>query len=67
MGAGHLQGVSRENICNRGRSGAGVQLELSEALRAEFFPSLDAKGRLAPRQRFYDFVSAVRNALGLPV
>lgn len=62
-----LQGVSLENICNRGRSGAGVQLELSEALRSQFFASLKAKGRSASSERFGDFVAAVRNALGLPV
>jgi phage replication-related protein YjqB (UPF0714/DUF867 family) len=61
-----LQGVDPNNICNRGRSGLGVQLELSEALRLQFFPSLDAKGRAAPRKRFYEFVQAVRAALGLP-
>jgi phage replication-related protein YjqB (UPF0714/DUF867 family) len=61
-----LQGVSRNNICNRGQSGAGVQLEVSEALRAQFFPSLDAEGRAAPRKKFYDFVRAVRRGLGLP-
>lgn len=62
-----LQGVDRNNICNRGQSGAGVQLELSEALRLEFFPSLDTKGRAAPRRRFYEFVQAVREGLVLPI
>lgn len=47
-----LQGVSPENICNRGRSGAGVQLELTEALRAEFFASLDGKGRTSSSRGF---------------
>lgn len=62
-----LQGADRNNICNRGQSGAGVQLELSEALRLQFFPSLDAKGRAAPRKRFYEFVQAVREGLGVPI
>lgn len=61
-----LQGVSRANICNRGQSGAGVQLELSECLRLELFPSLDAEGRAAPRKRFHEFVRALRAGLGLP-
>lgn len=33
-----LDGSDRRNICNRNASGAGVQLELSAALRASFFP-----------------------------
>jgi phage replication-related protein YjqB (UPF0714/DUF867 family) len=61
-----LQGVHPNNICNRGLSGAGVQLELSRALRLELFPSLSAKGRAAPRKRFHEFVRAVRLGLGLP-
>lgn len=61
-----LQGVHPNNICNRGLSGAGVQLELSRALRLELFPSLSAKGRVAPRRRFHEFVRAVRLGLGLP-
>lgn len=61
-----LQGTHSDNICNRGANGAGVQLELSKALRLEFFPSLQEKGRAAPRKRFYEFVGAVRAALGVP-
>lgn len=60
-----LQGNHPDNICNRGRSGAGVQLEVSRALRLELFPSLLAKGRAAPRRRFHEFVRAVRHGLGL--
>jgi phage replication-related protein YjqB (UPF0714/DUF867 family) len=62
-----LQGVHPENICNRGQSAAGVQLEVSRALRLELFPSLLAKGRAAPRQRFHEFVRAVRQGLSLPL
>lgn len=61
-----LQGTHPQNICNRGASGAGVQLELSKALRLELFPSLLPKGRAAPRKRFHEFVRAVREGLGLP-
>lgn len=60
-----LQGVHPNNICNRGSTGAGVQLELSKALRLQFFPSLALEGRAAPRKRFYEFVRAARVALGL--
>jgi len=58
-----LQGTSLANICNRGRAQAGVQIELSKALRRSFFRSLFPNGRktLTPRGR--EFVSAVREAL----
>lgn len=59
-----LQGTSERNICNRGRSGAGVQLELGRGLRRRMFASLDAFGRTRPTPVFDDFVSAVREALG---
>lgn len=59
-----LQGLHTANICNRGTSGAGVQLELSKALRQQFFPSLTPAGRAAPRKRFYEFVRALREGLG---
>src|ERR1700751_5461056 len=36
-----LQGLEPENVCNRGRSGKGVQLELSRAVRKEMFLSLE--------------------------
>lgn len=49
-----LQGRNPRNICNRGRSGAGGQLELSEALRRTL--------RHDP-QRLGTFVGAVRRAL----
>jgi len=49
-----LEGRSERNICNRGRSGRGVQLEISRALRDEL---IDDEG---PRQ---SFVNAVRKVL----
>lgn len=55
VGDGHpLAGRDPANICNRGRRGAGVQLELPRALRISF--SQDAARRLA-------FAAAVRAAL----
>lgn len=61
-----LQGTHAENICNRGRSGAGVQLELSKSLRHDFFLSPTPKGRAAPSERFYEFVRLMRKGFGLP-
>ena len=58
-----LDGSDRRNICNRNASGAGVQLELSTALRASFFP--DGRTSRAVRQSgrrtdvFERFVAAV--------
>jgi phage replication-related protein YjqB (UPF0714/DUF867 family) len=58
-----LQGLSAGNICNRGRSGAGVQLELSRGLRRRFFRSLTAEGRKDPTDEFFRFAAAVRQGL----
>lgn len=57
-----LQGSDPSNICNRGRSG-GVQLELSNGLRATFFQSLGRQGRQTKTERFHLFIAAVREAL----
>ncbi len=59
-----LQGTSPRNICNRGKSGAGVQLELSKGLRQSFFESLYADGQKKPTAQFYAFIEALRNGLG---
>jgi phage replication-related protein YjqB (UPF0714/DUF867 family) len=61
-----LQGRDPDNICNRGTSGAGVQLELSRTVRLEMFESLSTEGRKHTTQRFGDFVEAVRTALETP-
>jgi phage replication-related protein YjqB (UPF0714/DUF867 family) len=58
-----LQGLEPENICNRGRSGKGVRLELSRAVREEMFESLSREGRKKTTARFRDFVDALRSAL----
>jgi phage replication-related protein YjqB (UPF0714/DUF867 family) len=59
----NLQGLEKENICNRGTSGAGVQLELSRSVRKTMFESLTREGRKNPTKRFDAFVKAVRKAL----
>jgi phage replication-related protein YjqB (UPF0714/DUF867 family) len=59
----NLQGLDPKNICNRGTTGAGVQLELSHAVRATLFDSLTREGRKHPRPRFKIFVDAVARAL----
>jgi len=58
-----LQGRERNNLCNRGRSNAGVQLELSKAVRRTMFESLTREGRTQTTARFDVFVNALREAL----
>ena len=58
-----LQGLDQLNICNRGTRRAGIQLELSRALRRSFFRSLSTAGRATRTGRFDEFVGAVREAI----
>lgn len=58
-----LQGAAATNICNRGRFGAGVQLELSRGLRRTFFRSLTAAGRKEPTDELFRFAAAIRQGL----
>lgn len=58
-----LQGTHEANICNRGKSGLGVQLELTNALRASFFESLTRNGRRNRTKRFEQFVAAIRTVI----
>lgn len=58
-----LQGLEPNNLCNRGTTGAGVQLELSRSIRKTLFESLTKSGRTHPTERFDVFVAAVRKAL----
>jgi phage replication-related protein YjqB (UPF0714/DUF867 family) len=58
-----LQGQDPANICNRTIRGMGVQLELSKGLRRSFFSSLSKNGRQIKKDRFYEFVEAVRAAI----
>ena len=58
-----LQGRHVRNICNRGVSKAGVQLELTRSVRRSMFASLSPSGRKQPTARFHAFVQGVRTAL----
>lgn len=59
VGKGHrLSGCDPANICNRGRCGAGVQLELPKTLRMKFAQD-DARRR--------NFAAAVREALEIEI
>jgi phage replication-related protein YjqB (UPF0714/DUF867 family) len=58
-----MQGRNPRNICNTGRLGAGVQLELSAGLRRSFFESLARGGRKCPTPQLALFGMLVREAL----
>ena len=60
----HLDGRAANNICNRGRGGAGVQLEITEGLRRTFFRQLSPRAeRQYTTPAFQRFIAAVRDAL----
>ena len=62
---GNHSGNYPENICNRGISRRGLQLEISEGLRMSMFEGFSRKQRQKnPKQKsFYDFVTAIREVL----
>lgn len=58
------QGRGKSNICNRGRSGRGVQLELPRGLRKSLFIKPAFRNNAwQPGERLQDFVAAIRDAL----
>lgn len=58
-----LPGRSPANLCNRGRNGGGVQVEVSRGLRRTLFPGLSSADRETPLPSFERFVAALRKAL----
>lgn len=60
-----LRGIHPKNICNRGRSGKGVQLEISAGLRRELFESLSCRSLRRKTERFFRFIAALRAALAV--
>jgi phage replication-related protein YjqB (UPF0714/DUF867 family) len=59
-----LAGQARANVCNRGRGGAGVQLEITDGLRSSFFRALSPRAeRQHTTAAFSCFVNAVRETL----
>jgi phage replication-related protein YjqB (UPF0714/DUF867 family) len=59
----NLQGLDKNNICNRSQTRQGVQLELSRGLRTSFFRSLDRGGLKHLTELFYRFVNGVRKGI----
>ncbi len=56
-------GAEPSNICNRGTSGRGVQLEIPEVIRVSLFASLKRRGREKPTPRLYQLANAIRAVL----
>ncbi|MBN1423983.1 poly-gamma-glutamate hydrolase family protein [Candidatus Fermentibacteria bacterium] len=56
-------GVHPRNICNRGRLGRGVQIEISRGLRLNLFAGLARRKRLVRRPEFYRFVATIRSVI----
>jgi phage replication-related protein YjqB (UPF0714/DUF867 family) len=65
--ASEIAGTNPANICNRTRSGRGVQLELSRALRESFFPAADLNRSTRESRRrteaFVTYAAAVTSAI----
>jgi phage replication-related protein YjqB (UPF0714/DUF867 family) len=56
-------GLGQSNICNRGASGRGVQLEISHALRLAMFEGLLREERAYTTPIFRKFVATLRTLL----
>ena len=56
-------GRHTNNICNRGSSGRGCQLELSKGLRLTLFEGLSRRQGERPTKRFHEFVASIRAVL----
>jgi phage replication-related protein YjqB (UPF0714/DUF867 family) len=56
-------GTESRNVCNRGRRGRGLQLELAEVLRRRFFRNLTRAGRQHTTPELAHFASVVRKVI----
>jgi phage replication-related protein YjqB (UPF0714/DUF867 family) len=56
-------GIHPKNICNRNRSGKGVQLELSRGMRKAMFSGLKRRQRKQVTPVFHRFTLAIREVL----
>ena len=63
LAGGEYTGKQLQNICNRGRSGRGVQVEISEGLRRAMFRGFDRQGRKVTTELFRKFVAVVYDGL----
>lgn len=58
-----LAGTKPTNICNRGKTGCGGQIELSKAIRERMFENLCDEGKRKKKKEFFDIVGALRKGL----
>lgn len=58
-----LQAKHPLNLCNRCRSGRGVQLEISRALREKMFDGLSRRSRRSRTEHFHRFAQVLRSTL----
>ncbi len=58
-----LKGILPENICNRGRTGRGVQLEISAPLRKKMFHYPRRGSGKRKSTVFFKFTTALRDAI----
>lgn len=63
LAGANYAGSQLQNICNRGRLGQGVQLEISAGLRRVMFRKLDRQGRKITTDVFKRFVASIHDAL----
>jgi phage replication-related protein YjqB (UPF0714/DUF867 family) len=59
----HHAGNSPRNLCNAGKTGKGVQLELSHGLRRRMFEGLSRASRRHTTEEFLAFTTTVRQVL----
>lgn len=62
-GAGRYPGQHRDNVCNLGQTGAGIQLEISLGVRQQMFAGMRRQERKITRPAFDRLVQAVRVVL----
>ena len=58
-----LAGRHKNNICNRGINGRGIQIEIDKSIREAMFRSLSRDGRKKTTIIFDKFVEAIRSEL----
>lgn len=58
-----LRGVNPDNICNRCKSGQGVQLEISRGLREKMFENIEKRPLRKRTDIFYRFINSIKEAL----
>ena len=58
-----LRGINSDNICNRCKTGKGVQLEISRGLREKLFDKLNHRSLRVKTIIFYQFVNTQKEGL----